>query len=42
MPGDQRALVVFDYNRDGSPDLLITQVAAPTVLLENYTAGSTG
>ena len=39
IPGDQRALVVFDYNRDGSPDLLITQVAAPTVLLENYTAG---
>ena len=27
VPGDQRALVVFDYDRDGSPDLLITQVA---------------
>jgi hypothetical protein len=39
IPGDQRALVVFDYNRDGSPDLLITQIAAPAVLLENYTAG---
>ena len=34
VPGDQRALVVFDYDRDGSPDLLITQVAGPTVLLE--------
>ena len=39
VPGDQRALVVFDYNRDGSPDLLITQVAGPTLLLQNYTAG---
>ena len=39
IPGDQRALVVFDYDRDGSPDLLITQVAGPTVLLKNYTAG---
>ena len=39
VPGDQRALVVFDYDRDGSPDLLITQVAGPTVLLQNYTAG---
>ena len=29
VPGDQRALVVFDYNRDGSPDLLITQVDGP-------------
>jgi hypothetical protein len=38
LPGDQRALVVFDYDRDGSPDLLITQVARPTVLLENYTS----
>lgn len=39
VPGDQRALVVFDYNRDGSPDLLITQVAGPTLLLQNYTGG---
>ena len=39
VPGDQRALVVFDYDRDGSPDLLITQVAGPTVLLQNHTAG---
>ena len=39
VPGDQRALVAFDYNRDGSPDLLITQVAGPTLLLENHTSG---
>ncbi len=39
VPGDQRALVVLDYDRDGSPDLLITQVAGPTVLLRNYTGG---
>ena len=39
IPGDQRALVAFDYDRDGSPDLLITQVAAPTVLLQNFTSG---
>lgn len=37
VPGDQRALVVFDYDRDGSPDLLITQVAGPAVLLQNAT-----
>ena len=35
VPGDQRALIVFDYNRDGAPDLLITQVAGPPILLEN-------
>ena len=39
LPGDQRALVVFDYDRDGSPDLLITQVAGPTLLLQNHTSG---
>jgi hypothetical protein len=39
VPGDQRALVVFDYDRDGSPDLLISQVAGPTLLLRNYTGG---
>ena len=39
VPGDQRALVVFDYDRDGAPDLLVTQVAAPTMLLHNRTAG---
>jgi hypothetical protein len=35
VPGDQRSLVVFDFNRDGKPDFLITQVAGPTMLLEN-------
>jgi enediyne biosynthesis protein E4 len=39
VPGDQRALVAFDYNHDGTPDLLITQVAGPTLLLQNYTGG---
>ncbi len=39
LPGDQRALVVFDYDRDGAPDLLITQVAGPTMLLRNQTTG---
>jgi len=39
LPGDQRALVVFDYDRDGAPDLLVTQVAGPTMLLRNQTAG---
>ena len=39
LKGDQRALVVFDYNRDGSPDLLVTQVDAPTLLLENRILG---
>jgi hypothetical protein len=39
VAGDQRALVVFDYDRDGSPDLLITQVDGPTMLLRNHTRG---
>jgi len=39
VPGDQRALIPFDYDRDGDPDLLITQVGLPTLLLENRTAG---
>jgi hypothetical protein len=37
--GDQRALVAFDYDRDGAPDLLITQVNGPTLLLRNTIAG---
>jgi hypothetical protein len=37
VPGDQRALIPFDFNRDGYPDLLITQVDKPTLLLENRT-----
>ena len=39
VAGDQRALVVFDYNRDGAPDLLITQVNGPPLLLQNMTSG---
>jgi hypothetical protein len=35
VPGDQRSLVVFDFNRDGRPDFLITQVGGPLILLEN-------
>ena len=39
VPGDQRALIPFDYDRDGDPDFLITQVGLPTLLLENRTTG---
>ena len=35
VEGDQRALIPFDYDRDGDPDYLITQVGLPAVLLEN-------
>jgi hypothetical protein len=35
IPGDQRAVVAFDYNRDGRPDLLVSQVAYDDTLLEN-------
>jgi len=35
--GDQRSLVVFDYDRDGDADLLITQVGLHVILLENHT-----
>lgn len=35
VPGDQRALVVFDYDRNGRPDILMTQVVHPPLLLEN-------
>lgn len=35
VPGDQRALVVLDYDRNGTPDLLMTQVVHPTLLLKN-------
>lgn len=41
IPGDQRTVVPFDYDRDGDPDLLVTQVALPTVLLENTSDGNT-
>ena len=40
VPGDQRALIPFDFDRDGDPDLLITQVGLPTLLLENRTEGA--
>jgi hypothetical protein len=35
IPGDQRAVVAFDYNRDGAPDLLVSQVILDFKLLEN-------
>lgn len=35
VPGDQRAVVPFDADRDGDPDLLVTQVAYHALLLEN-------
>ena len=37
-PDDSRALIAFDYDRDGDEDLLITNVAQPARLLENITA----
>jgi len=37
VPGDQRSLVVLDYNRDGAPDFLVTQVNGPVLLLHNAT-----
>ena len=37
IPGDQRSVVPFDYDRDGAPDLLVTQMAYSAVLLENGT-----
>lgn len=39
VPGDQRALVAFDADRDHDPDYLITQVDRPTLLLENQASG---
>lgn len=38
VPGDQRAVVPFDADRDGAPDLLVTQVAYHALLLENQTS----
>jgi hypothetical protein len=37
IPGDQRSVIPFDHDRDGAPDLLVTQMAYSTVLLENGT-----
>jgi hypothetical protein len=39
VAGDQRALVAFDYDRDGAPDLLITQVDGPALLLRSTIGG---
>ncbi|CAN5718329.1 CRTAC1 family protein [soil metagenome] len=39
VEGDQRALVAFDYDRDGDVDLLISQVDLPVILLENRSDG---
>jgi hypothetical protein len=39
LPGDQRTVIPLDYDRDGAPDLLVTQVAYSTVLLENGSSG---
>lgn len=36
--GDQRTVVPMDYDRDGDPDLLISQVAYHATLLENQTS----
>ncbi|MEI8082958.1 MAG: CRTAC1 family protein, partial [Actinomycetes bacterium] len=35
ITGDQRAAIAFDYNRDGRPDLFVTQVNQDFKLLEN-------
>lgn len=35
MEDDSRALIVFDYDRDGDEDLLITNIGQPVRLLEN-------
>lgn len=39
IPGDQRAAIPMDFNRDGAPDLLVTQVGWSTQLLANTTTG---
>ena len=35
IPGDQRAVVALDYDRDGAPDLLVSQVLLDFKLLQN-------
>jgi hypothetical protein len=37
---DSRALVAFDYDRDGDVDLLVTNVEQPVMLLENRSTSS--
>jgi len=39
ITGDQRAVVPLDENRDGAPDLLVTQVGWSVQLLRNTTSG---
>jgi hypothetical protein len=39
IPGDQRAAIPLDFNRDGAPDLLISQVGWSAQLLQNGTSG---
>ena len=39
-PDDSRALVAFDYDRDGDQDLLVTNVGQPLRLLENRSGDS--
>ncbi|MCZ6698984.1 MAG: CRTAC1 family protein [Planctomycetota bacterium] len=39
-PDDSRALIAFDYDRDGDQDLLITNVEQPVRLLKNVSAPS--
>jgi len=38
IAGDQRSVIPLDFDRDGAPDLLVTQMAYHAVLLENGTA----
>jgi hypothetical protein len=42
VPGDQRTLLAFDYDRDGRPDLLFTQVTYEPILLRNVTRTANG
>jgi enediyne biosynthesis protein E4 len=39
VAGDQRAVIPFDYDRDGDEDLLVTQVGLHAMLIENRTQG---
>ncbi len=37
-PDDSRALIAFDYDRDGDEDLLVTNINQPVQLLENVSS----
>ena len=37
---DSRAVIAFDYDRDGDQDLLITNIDEPVLLLENVSSGA--